>query len=74
LRPSLLPAGSRLALPLHGAAAKTEHTRVLSPGSFPVTLRIDGRKLPPGAVANVRVTAIDPWGRRTSFSLGFRAP
>ncbi len=74
LRPSILPAGSRLALPLHGAAAKTEHTRILSPGGFPVKLRIDGRKLPRGTVAKVRVTAIDPWGRRTSFSLGFRAP
>jgi hypothetical protein len=74
LRPSLLPGGSRLALPLHGAAAKTEHTRVLAPGSFPVKLRIDGRKLPAGTVAKVRVTAIDPWGRHTSFMLGFRAP
>jgi GH25 family lysozyme M1 (1,4-beta-N-acetylmuramidase) len=74
LRPSILPGGSRLGLPLHGAAAKTEHARVLSPGSFPVKLRIDGRKLAAGTVAKVRVTAIDPWGRRTSFSLGFRAP
>jgi GH25 family lysozyme M1 (1,4-beta-N-acetylmuramidase) len=74
LRPSLLPRGSRLALPLHGAAAKTEHVRVLSPGSFPVQLRIDGRKIPAGSVARVQVTAIDPWGRRTSFVLSFRAP
>jgi len=74
LRPSLLPRGSRLALPLHGAAAKTEHTRVLSPGGFPVQLRIDGRKLPAGSIGSVRVTAIDPWGRRATFVLGFRAP
>ncbi|HXY81328.1 MAG TPA: GH25 family lysozyme [Gaiellaceae bacterium] len=74
LRPSLLPRGSRLALPLRGAAAKTEHTRILSPGGFPVQLRIDGRRLPAGSVASVRVTAIDPWGRRASFVLGFRAP
>jgi lysozyme len=74
LRPSFLPRGSRLALPLHGAAAKTEHTRVLSPGGFPVQLRVDGRKLPAGSVASIRVTAIDPWGRRASFVLGFRAP
>jgi len=74
LRPSLLPRGSRLALPLHGAAAKTEHTRILSPGGFPVQLRIDGRKLPAGSIGSVRVTAIDPWGRRATFVLGFRAP
>jgi GH25 family lysozyme M1 (1,4-beta-N-acetylmuramidase) len=73
-RPTLLPRGSRLALPLAGAGRKTVHTRVLNAGGFPVRLRIAARGLPHGALGNVRVTAIDPWGRRTSFVLGFRTP
>jgi len=74
LRPSILPRGSRFAIALHGAAHKTEHVRILAPGGFPVQLRIDGRKLPPHALGRVVVTAIDPWGRRATFVLGFRAP
>jgi lysozyme len=74
LRPSILPHGSRLAVPLHGAARKTAHVRILAPGGFPVQLRIDGRTLAPHALGRIVVTAIDPWGRRATFVLGFRAP
>jgi len=74
LRPSFLPRGSVLALPLHGAATKTAHTRFLTPGAFTVRLRMSARGLAPGAHAKVTVTAIDPWGRRASFGLGFVVP
>jgi len=73
-RPVFLPRGTRLGLPLHGSAAKTEHVRLLAPGSFPVQLRISGRGIAPGKTGSVRVTAIDPWGRRAQFVLGFKAP
>ena len=65
---------ARFAVPLHGAARKTAHVRILAPGGFPVQLRIDGRKLAPHALGRIVVTAIDPWGRRATFVLGFRAP
>ena len=73
-RPSFLPRGSVLALPLHGAATKTARTRFLTPGAFTVRLRLSARGLAPGAHARVTVTAIDPWGRRASFGLGFVVP
>jgi GH25 family lysozyme M1 (1,4-beta-N-acetylmuramidase) len=73
-RPSFLPRGSVLALPLHGAATKTARTRFLTPGAFTVRLRLSARGLTPGAHAKVTVTAIDPWGRRASFGLGFVVP
>jgi hypothetical protein len=74
LRPSFLPRGSVLALPLHGAATKTAKTRFLTPGAFGVRLRLTSRGLKPGAHARVTITAIDPWGRRVSFGLGFIVP
>ena len=73
-RPTFLPRGSVLALPLHGAATKTAHTRFLTPGVFTVRLRLSPRGLTPGAHAKVTVTAIDPWGRRAAFGLGFVVP
>jgi hypothetical protein len=73
-RPSFLPRGSVLALPLHGAATKSAHTRFLTPGAFTVRLRMSARGLAPGAHGRVTVTAIDPWGRRASFGLGFVVP
>ena len=73
-RLSLLPRGSVLALPLHGAATKTAHTRFLTPGAFTVRLRLSARGLAPGDHGKVTVTAIDPWGRRVSFGLGFVVP
>lgn len=74
IRPSFLPRGSVLALPLHGAATKTARTRLLTPGAFTVRLRLSARGLTPGAHGKVTVTAIDPWGRRASFGLGFVVP
>jgi hypothetical protein len=63
-----------LALPLHGAATKTAKTRFLTPGAFGVRLRLTSRGLKPAAHARVTITAIDPWGRRVSFGLGFIVP
>ena len=74
LRPSFLPKGSALGVPLHGAATKTARAELLQPGAVPVRLRLSARGLKRGTVAKVVVTAIDPWGRRVSFGLGFRVP
>jgi hypothetical protein len=35
---------------------------------------MSARGLAPGAHGRVTVTAIDPWGRRASFGLGFVVP
>ncbi|MHB8643656.1 MAG: GH25 family lysozyme [Gaiellaceae bacterium] len=73
-RPLILSRGSRLALPLYGGASTSKHTRILFAGSFPVQLRIRGSALVRGAHGTVRITAIDPWGRRTAYAVGFVAP
>jgi hypothetical protein len=73
-RPSILPRGSILALPLHGAATKTARVELLKPGTIPVRLRLSGKQLPPGSAGKIIVTAVDPWGRKSSFGLGFKAP
>jgi len=69
----LVVAGSRLG-GLVPTSGKTAHTRLLVPGEFPVRLRLSGRALVRGARASVRITAIDPWGRRAVYVLGFVAP
>ena len=74
VRLSFLPKSSVLGVPLHGAGTKTARAELLQPGTVPVRLRLSARGLKPGAIATVVVTAIDPWGRRASFGLGFRAP
>jgi hypothetical protein len=43
-------------------------------GGFPVRLRIASRALHSRSVVRLRVTAIDPWGRRGAFTLSFRVP
>ena len=47
---------------------------MLNSGGFPVRLRFAGGGLPHGAVVQLVVTAIDPWGRQGAFTLSFRAP
>jgi hypothetical protein len=42
--------------------------RLLQPGQFPVTVRV------PKTRRSVVITAVDPYGRRASFTLSFRAP
>ena len=73
-RPSILPKGSILATPLKGAATKTARAELLKPGTINIRLRLTGKQLPPGSTGRIVVTAIDPWGRKASFGLGFKAP
>jgi len=71
-RAAILGRGSRLGARLpagHGYwVAKTERRR---PGSIPVRLRLNGRRLPAGAY-RLRLVAVDPWGRRSVLTLPFR--
>jgi hypothetical protein len=71
---SILKTGSRFALPLGSGITRTAQVLVLSPGGFPVRLRLSGNKLVRGSLVRLRVTAVDPYGRRGVFTLSFRAP
>jgi hypothetical protein len=44
------------------------HRRILAPGSFPVKIRVSK------TTRRVRLIGIDPYGRRGTFTLSFRAP
>jgi hypothetical protein len=46
-------------------------SQLLKPGSFPIRLRL---RLAPRAVAQLRVVAVDPYGRRGTLLMRFRAP
>jgi lysozyme len=71
---SILKRGSRFASPLGAGSARTVKAQVLSPGAFPVRLRLSGNKLTRGSLVRLRVTAIDPFGRRGAFTLSFKSP
>ena len=73
-RPLILKRGSRLAVPLGAGPTRTVQALVLSAGGFPVRLHFAGHGLLRGALVRVLVTAIDPWGRKGSFTVSFRAP
>jgi GH25 family lysozyme M1 (1,4-beta-N-acetylmuramidase) len=74
IRPLILKSGSRFAVPLGGGATPTVQVLVLSPGGFPVRLRLSGRGVAPRALIRIRVSALDPWGRSGAFTLSFHAP
>jgi len=73
-QPPILKAGSRFAIPLGGGSTRTVQVLVLNSGGFPVRLRLSGRGVATRALVRIRVTAIDPWGRRGAFTVSFRAP
>jgi GH25 family lysozyme M1 (1,4-beta-N-acetylmuramidase) len=73
-RPPILKRGSRFAVPLGGGSTRTVQVLVLNSGGFPVRLRLSGRGVAARALVRIRVTAIDPWGRRGAFTVSFRAP
>lgn len=73
-QPPILKRGSRFALPLGAGSTRTVQVLVLNSGGFPVRLRLSGRGVATRALVRIRVTAIDPWGRRGAFTLSFRAP
>lgn len=63
-RTTILLRGSRLA----GGTAR--QALVLAPGGFPVRMRLSTR----AKLVRVRVAAVDPWGRRSAYTLSFRVP
>jgi hypothetical protein len=67
LRSGAFVVSTRLSAPSQVLVLPTRR-RLLRPGIFPVTVRA-GKN-----VRTVRITAIDPWGRRAGFALSFRAP
>jgi GH25 family lysozyme M1 (1,4-beta-N-acetylmuramidase) len=74
VRPLILKRGSRLAVPLGRGSTRRAQALVMRSGGFPVRLRIASRALHSRSVVRLRVTAIDPWGRRGAFTLSFRVP
>jgi lysozyme len=70
----ILKRGSRFALPLGSGSTRTAQVLVRSPGGFPVRLRLAGNKLSRGALVRLRVTAVDPYGRRGVFTVSLKAP
>jgi len=73
-QPPILKRGSRFAVPLGTGSTHTVQVLVLDAGGFPVRLRLSGRGVAPRALVRIRVTAIDPWGRRGTYTVSFRAP
>jgi GH25 family lysozyme M1 (1,4-beta-N-acetylmuramidase) len=73
-QPSILKNGSRFAVPLGGGATRTVQVLVLKSGGFPVRLRLSGKGIAARALIRIRVTALDPWGRKGAFTISFRAP
>lgn len=67
LRSGALVVSTRMATPSQ-VLVLPSHRRILAPGSFPLRLRVSAR------TRHVRLTAIDPWGRRGTFTLSFAAP
>jgi len=71
----ILGRGSRLGPPLaypgSYPVAKTERDK---PGSFPVRLRLNARKLEPHARYVLHLWATDPWGRHQALSTRFTYP
>ena len=65
LRSGAAVVSTRLTVPSQALILPT-HRRVLRPGAFPVTVRVKR------GVHRVTVVAIDPYGRRGSFTLSFR--
>jgi hypothetical protein len=53
---------------------RTAQVLVLAPGGLPVRLRLSGNRLVRGSLVRLRVTAVDPYGRRGVFTVSFKAP
>jgi hypothetical protein len=67
LRSGAFVVSTRLSVPSQVLVLPTRR-RLLQPGQFPVTVRV------PRTRRSVIVRAIDPYGRRATFTLSFRAP
>ena len=67
LRSGAFVVSTRLSTPSQVLVLPTRR-RLLQPGEFPVTVRV------PKTKRSVVIKAVDPYGRRASFTLSFRAP
>ena len=67
LRSGAFVVSTRLSAPSQVFVLPTRR-RLLQPGQFPITVRV------PKTKRSVVVTAIDPYGRRATFTLSFKAP
>jgi len=67
LRSGAFVVSTRLSTPSQALVLPTRR-RLLQPGEFPVTVRV------PKTRRSVVITAVDPYGRRATFTLSFRAP
>jgi hypothetical protein len=72
--PPILKSGSRFSIPLGGGSTRTVQVLVLKSGGFPVRLRLSGKGIASRALLRIRVSALDPWGRRGAFTMSFHAP
>ena len=73
-RVGILKHGSRLGPWLGGSFGKTAQTLMLKPGAVPVRIRLRQKTLHHGARYRLRIVTVDPWGRRSTVILPFRAP
>lgn len=73
-RTAILKHTSRFAVPLGGGTTRTVQVLVLNAGGFPVRLHFTGKGLAHRALVRILVTAVDPWGRRGTFTVSFHAP
>jgi hypothetical protein len=67
---TLVQAGGRLGMWLHGAPARTVTSQLAAPGTFPIRL---GIAQPGRGPVGLRVTAVDPYGRKSTVVLTVRA-
>jgi hypothetical protein len=64
LRSGAAVVSTRLSVPSQALILPT-HRRLLKPGAFPVSVRVKA------GVHRVTIVAVDPYGRRGSFTLSF---
>ena len=67
----IVGSGSRFGARLRAGAFRLVQSYRRTPGSMQVRLRLDTRTLVPGSY-NLRVVALDPWGRRSRRTFRFR--
>ncbi len=67
----LLKQGSRLGWWLQGQPTKTFQTLQLRPGALPIRARIPARQLKANGTYTLRITAIDPYNRRSQLIVRF---
>jgi hypothetical protein len=70
---AILGKGSRFGAALKAGSFTTVQAYKRKPGTLQVLLRLNARSLRAGSY-NLRVVALDPWGRHSGLTLRFRVP